>query len=70
MKVLGLSLMFAVLAVSTLSAQFVRLEVDLVAEHTEGVLAGQNTFRVYAVFENQGDIIDAVYGEKSAPLEI
>ena len=70
MKGFVLSLMFSVFTVLTFSAQFVRLEVDLVAEHFEGVLAGQKTYRVYAVFENQGDIIDAVYGEESAPLEV
>ena len=72
MKGIGLSftLLLAVLVATPLSAQFVRLEVDVVAEHTEGDLEGHKTYRVYGVFESSGDIVDAIYGEKSAPLEV
>lgn len=64
------SLGLAALISMPLSAQFIGLEVDLVAEHSEGELAGHKTYRVFATFENPGDIVDAVYGEKSAPLEV
>ena len=69
-KGFGISVVLAALFASPLCAQFVKLDVDVVAEHTEGILKGQKTYRVYGVFENQGDIVDAVYGEKSAPLEV
>ena len=55
------------LMVAPLSAQFLRLEVDEI--DNEGKVPGK-TFRVYAVFENEGDILDAVYGEASALLSI
>ena len=49
------------------SAQFVRLEVDYI--DNMGKVPG-DTYRVYAVMENEGDILDAVYGETSAPLKV
>ena len=49
------------------SAQFVRLEVDYI--DNMGKVPGE-TYRVYAVMENEGDILDAVYGEASAPLKV
>ena len=49
------------------SAQFVRLEVDYI--DNMGKVPG-DTYRVYAVMENEGDILDAVYGEASAPLKV
>ena len=55
------------LMVAPLSAQFLRLEVDEI--DNEGKVPGK-TFRVYAVFENEGDILDAIYGESSALLSI
>jgi len=58
---------FTTLMVAPLSAQFVRLEVEEI--NNEGIVPG-NTFRVYAVFENEGDILDAVYGEASALMSI
>jgi hypothetical protein len=69
MKGLGLlfSLILSVLVVAPLSAQFVRLEVDEI--DNQGMVPGR-TFRVFAVFENAGDILDAVYGEKTTPLEV
>ena len=51
MKGLGFTLILAALFTTSLNAQFVRLEVDLVAEHTEGDLVGQSTYRVFALFE-------------------
>ena len=55
------------LMVAPLSAQFLRLEVDEI--DNEGKVPGK-TFRVFAVFENEGDILDAIYGEASALLSI
>ena len=49
------------------SAQFVRLEVDYIDNMRK--VPGE-TYRVYAVMENEGDILDAVYGEASAPLKV
>ena len=64
-KILTLGL---ALALSTsLSAQFVRLEVDYIPN--DGIVPG-DTYRVYAVMANEGDIIDAIYGEADAPLRI
>jgi hypothetical protein len=60
-----LSMMF--LQSSEASAQFVRLDVE---EIDNGGIVPGNTFRVYAVFTNSGDILDAVYGEASAALKI
>lgn len=65
-KALLLSVLGAALAVSA-SAQFVRLEVD---EIDNGGAVPGRTFRVFGVFEQEGDIIDAVYGEKTAPMEV
>ena len=71
-----LGFLFAFLfAISTMSlnAQFESikgLEVDLIQSHTEGDLQGYNTYRVYAVMENEGDAIMAVYGQEKSPLLI
>ncbi|MDG2311814.1 MAG: hypothetical protein P8L64_05445, partial [Flavobacteriales bacterium] len=59
--------LFMTLMVAPLSAQFLRLDVDEI--DNEGKVPGK-TYRVYAVFENEGDILDAVYGEASALLSI
>ena len=64
-KLLTLGLTLAVTA--TASAQFVRLEVDFI--DNMGKVPG-DTYRVYAVMENEGDILDAVYGEAKAPMKI
>ena len=65
-KALLLSVFTSALALSA-NAQFVKLEVEEI--DNQGLVPGR-TFRVYGVFEQEGDIIDAVYGEKSAPLEV
>ena len=52
---------------STAVAQFSHLEVDYI--DNKGVVPG-DTYRVYAVMENEGDIIDAVYGDKDNSLRI
>ena len=74
MKELGFLVAF-VFTFSTipLNAQFESikgLEVDLIKSHTEGDLQGYNTYRVYAVMENEGDAIMAVYGLEKTPLLI
>ena len=45
--------------------------VNLVVEEVDngGVVSGK-TYRVYAVMQNEGDVIDAVFGEEGKPLEI
>ena len=62
-----LTLGLALAATASASAQLVRLEVDYI--DNMGKVPG-DTYRVYAVMENEGDILDAVYGEASAPLRI
>lgn len=52
---------------SSISAQFVKLEVDEISN--EGIVPGK-TYRVYAVFETEGDIIDAIYAKQDAPILI
>ena len=64
-KLVTFGLALAVMA--SANAQFVRLEVDYI--DNMGKVPG-DTYRVYAVMENEGDILDAVYGESSAPLTI
>ena len=49
------------------SAQVVRIDVDYI--DNMGKVPG-DTYRVYAVMQNEGDILDAVYGEASAPLKV
>ena len=55
------------MAAMTVSAQLVRVEVDYI--DNQGQVPGE-TYRIYAVMENEGDILDAIYGEASAPLQI
>ena len=62
-----LTLALALAATASASAQFVRLEVDYI--DNMGKVPG-DTYRVYAVMENEGDILDAVYGEASAALKV
>ena len=64
-KLLTLGLTLAVTA--SASAQVVRLEVDYI--DNMGKVPG-DTYRVYAVMESEGDILDAVYGEASAPMRV
>lgn len=51
----------------SLNAQFVKLEVDNI--DNGGVVPGK-TYRIYAVYETAGDIIDAVYAKKDFPIKI
>ena len=46
------------------------VEVDLIKSHTEGELQGFNTYRVYAVMKNEGDMIMAVFGQEEYPLYV
>jgi hypothetical protein len=48
-------------------AQFSHVEVE--ERDNGGVVAGR-TYRVYAVMQNEGDVIDAIFGEDGKPLEI
>jgi hypothetical protein len=66
MKKLTLFLASIVFA-SASFAQFERIEVEQVPN--SGKVAGK-TYRVYAVMKNQGDIIDAVFGDERHPLEV
>ena len=46
------------------------LQVDEVAVHTSGALAGYTTYRVYALCENPGDFVNTVTGDSDTPLNI
>jgi hypothetical protein len=48
-------------------AQFSHVEVDEV--DNGGAVSGR-TYRVYAVMQSEGDVIDAIFGEEGKPLEI
>jgi len=41
-----------------------------VEEIDNGSVVAGRTYRVYAVMENEGDVIDAIFGEDGKPLEI
>jgi hypothetical protein len=56
-----------VLASTTGNAQFSQLRIERV-EHQNRVIG--TTWRVYAVMQQEGDILDAVYGDKNHPLQI
>ena len=47
--------------------QFDRIDVEEV--DNGGAVSGK-TFRIYAVMQNEGDVIDAVFGEEGKPLTI
>lgn len=51
----------------SLNAQFVKLEVDNI--DNGGIVPGK-TYRIYAVYETAGDIIDAVFAKKDFPISI
>ena len=61
-----LTLGLAMCTVVAASAQVVRIDVDYI--DNMGKVPG-DTY-VYAVMQNEGDILDAVYGEASAPLKV
>ncbi|MEE3163050.1 MAG: hypothetical protein VX286_00070, partial [Bacteroidota bacterium] len=46
------------------------IDIETVAEHTEGELAGMTTYRLYAVLDNPSDYLFAVTGGSLAPFEI
>ena len=46
------------------------IDIETVAEHTEGELMGMTTYRLYAVLDNPSDYLFAVTGGGLAPLEI
>ena len=55
------------LAPAMVWGQFSHIEVDEV--DNGGVVAGR-TYRVFAVMESEGDVIDAIFGETGKPLTI
>ena len=61
-RLLSLSWSLALLP-GALLAQFSHIEVD---EVDNGGLVPGRTYRVYAVMEQEGDVIDAIFGEKDA----
>lgn len=67
MKNMKLSALTMLLAPALVWGQFSHMEVDEV--DNGGVVAGR-TYRVYAVMESEGDVIDAIFGETGKPLEI
>ena len=62
-----LTFCLAIGMVATATGQVVRIDVDFI--DNMGKVPG-DTYRVYAVMQNEGDILDAVYGEASAPLKV
>ena len=62
-----LSALAMMLAPALVWGQFSHIEVDEI--ENGGVVAGR-TYRVYAVMESEGDVIDAIFGEAGKPLEI
>ncbi|MGB1572667.1 MAG: T9SS type A sorting domain-containing protein, partial [Flavobacteriales bacterium] len=48
----------------------VTVEVETVAEHTDGDLAGMSTYRIYAVLPQEGDFLSSVSGEGSFSTQI
>jgi hypothetical protein len=46
------------------------LEVDVVMEHTSGVLAGHTTYRLYITTPHTDDFLSAVFGDDQDPLHI
>ena len=48
-------------------AQFQEIQVEQVPN--DGIVPG-STYRIYAVMQNEGDYIDAVYGEEKTPLSV
>lgn len=67
MKKLKFSVCAFLLAPVLTWGQFSHIEVDEV--ENGGVVAGR-TYRVYAVMESEGDVIDAIFGEAGKPMEI
>ncbi len=67
MKQMKLSALAMMLAPALVWGQFSHIEVDEV--DNGGVVRGK-TYRVYAVMESEGDVIDAIFGEAGKPLEI
>ena len=48
----------------------VTVEVETVAEHTDGDLAGMSTYRIYAVLPQEGDFLSSISGEGSFSTQI
>ena len=62
------SLFVATLIVPVLAwTQFDRIDVE---EIVNGGAVSAQTYRIYAVMQSEGDVIDAVFGEEGKPLTI
>jgi hypothetical protein len=62
------SFLIAILSLPLLAlSQFDRLDVE---EIDNGGAVSAQTYRIYAVMQNEGDVIDAVFGEEGKPLTI
>ncbi len=46
------------------------LEIETVAEHSDGELAGMSTYRLYAVLPQEGDVLSSISGEGSFSTQI
>ena len=53
--------------IPSLFAQFEGLELELI--DNKGLVLGK-TYRVYALMQSEGDVIDAIYGEADSPLSL
>ncbi len=68
MRIFTLATAFGLVISSTMvNAQFSHLRIERV-EHQNRVIG--TTWRVYAVMQQEGDIIDAVYGDEKHPMQI
>lgn len=62
------SFLIAILSLPLLAwSQFDRLDVE---EIDNGGAVSAQTYRIYAVMQSEGDVIDAVFGEEGKPLTI
>ena len=46
------------------------LEIEVIAEHTSGELAGTTTYRLYISTPHNDDFLSAIYGDDESPLHI
>lgn len=68
MRIFTLATAFGLVISSTMvNAQFSQLRVERVNNQNRVV---GTTWRVYAVMQQEGDILDAVYGDKNHPMQI
>ncbi|MDG2426579.1 MAG: hypothetical protein P8M07_08360, partial [Flavobacteriales bacterium] len=46
------------------------LVVETTTQHSDGLLAGQTTYRIFAVCNHPDDVVGVVYGDEDSPLNI